>query len=259
MPPTAMRRYLFLLLLALPLHAETLIRACGGEGEWVPSSYYQRQAGRKTTVVAGYSPDVLQAALAGSNYRVVVSLLPWRRCQREVQDGGRYQLAMGVLYSAERARSYRLSAPYLRFQPAYFYRRDYFPGGLDIPSLAALQRYRVCGLFGYNYDYTGLAATQMDTGALDYPAVLGKLALGRCDLLIESLEVMAGQRRLDRLPPDAGLLTGKPLPEAPPLVAHFAVSPQMHDGANFLNTLNAGIARLQREKQLTELLRRHTE
>jgi len=253
------RHYLFPLLLALPLHAETLIRACGGEGEWVPSSYYKRDGSRKTSDVAGYSPDVLKAALAGSGYRVAVSLLPWQRCQREVQDGSRYQLAMGVLYSAERARNYQLSASYLHFQPGYYYRRDFFPGGLDIPSLAALQRYRVCGLFGYSYAYTGLATTQIDTGALDYPAVLGKLALGRCDLLIESLEVMAGQRRLGRLPPDAGLLEGRPLPEAPPLVAHFAVSPHMRDGTTFLNTLNAGIARLQRDKQLSELLRRHTE
>ncbi|GAB3242193.1 substrate-binding periplasmic protein [Chitinimonas naiadis] len=254
-----MPRYLALLLLTLPLYAETLVQACGGEVEWVPSSYFKRQDGKKTGEIAGYSPDVLNAALAESGYRVEITLLPWTRCQREVQDGLRFQLAMGVQYSEERARLYRLSAPYLRFQPAYFYRRDRFPQGLDIQHLSQLGSYRVCGLLGYNYAFTGLRPEQIDTGALDYAAALGKLALGRCDMLIETLEVMAGQRRLGRLPGDASVLEGRPLPEVAPVVAHFAISPQMPNGNDFLRRLDEGVARLQRSRQLAELLRRHTE
>ncbi len=255
----AMLRLLLLILVcSLPLRAEVVVRACGGEGEWIPSSYFKRVNGSRTAEVAGYSPDVLRAALRGSGYRVEFALLPWLRCQREVEQGQRFQLAMGMLHSPERARLYRFSDAYLRFQPGYFYLHRRYPQGLQIRQLDELSRYKVCGLYGYNYGFTRLRPEQMDNGALDYPAAMAKLAFGRCEILIETLEVMAGQRRLGRLSYDADLLRGRPLPETPPVVAHFAVSPQMADADTFLRVLNAGLARLQRERKLEAILRMHT-
>ncbi|QNM97234.1 substrate-binding periplasmic protein [Chitinimonas koreensis] len=243
---------------AAPGIAET-VRACGGEGEWIPSSYFAREHGRKTEAVVGYSVDVLREALAGSRFRPEAALLPWARCQREVRDGRRFQLAMGVLYSQERAREYLLSEPYLRFRPGYFYWRGRFPAGLSIDSAAELGRYRVCGLYGYNYGYTGLDAGRFDTGALDYPSVVAKLAAGRCDLFVETLEVMAGQRRLGRVAYDPAILVGRPIPGLPPVVAHFAVSPNAPDAVGLVRALDAGIERLRRAQRLDALLSKHTD
>ncbi|WP_374347062.1 substrate-binding periplasmic protein [Chitinimonas sp.] len=238
---------------ALPVRAERLVRACGGDAEWVPSSFFVREQGRKTERVTGYSVDVLRAALP-ADYRLEVNLMPWLRCLKEVEYGKRYQIAMGLIANEARTRVYRFSEPYQAFQPGYFYWRERRPDGVPLQSLADLSRFRVCGLLGFNYDYSGLPGAAIDTGAMDYPSLMAKLAAGRCELGLEMREVLAGRLKLGVAGVAANALLFHPLSEIPPVKASFGISRNDAQSERLLRDLDEGIARLRRQQRLKIML-----
>lgn len=243
------------MLLAQTAGAGEVVRACGGDAEWVPSSFFQRSSrGVKTGQVVGYSPDVLRAALAGKGYRIEVELLPWARCLKEVAAGHRYQVAMALIFSPSRSKEYQFTDTYQTFHPGYFYWRSHKPGGLPLASATALADFKVCGLHGFNYAYSGLPADRIDSGAVNYTSLALKLAAGRCDVGLEMQEVLSGHLRLGEIGMPTNALAWAPLPDTPPVLAAFGVGRRVPQADQLVADLNAGIRRLQGSGGLEKLL-----
>lgn len=235
--------------------AVEVIRACGGDAEWVPSSFFRRSSQDiKTEQVVGYSPDVLRAALAGKGYQVEVELLPWMRCLKEVTAGKRYQVVMALIFSPNRAKDYQFTDNYQTFHPGYFYWRSRKPGGVPLASTAALADFKVCGLYGFNYAYSGLPADRIDSGAVNYTSLALKLQVGRCDVGLEMQEVLSGHLQLGEIRIPAKALVWEPLPDSVPVMAAFGVGRRVPQADKLVADLNAGIRRLQANGGLERLL-----
>ena len=233
------------------------VHACGGANEWPPSSYFVRRDGQPTADVAGYSPDVLNAALQGSSFTPRVSLLPFARCVAEARTGAVMQTVMGAFYNDKRAESFLYSEPYLALTPRAYYLAARWPGGLPVKALRDLENLRLCGLNGISYAHLGAAADKVYTGAQDYAALVRMLFASRCDAFVESQEVINGFRLLGSPELIDPRLASVAVPEVPPLQIHFIVSRQYPQAQPLVDAINAGLRRLRRSNQLLPLLHKH--
>lgn len=254
-------RLLFVFTLALlagSAFADTLaVQACGGANEWPPSSYYVRREGQPTQEITGYSPEVLAAALEGSRFTPHASLLPFARCLADARAARGMQIVMAAFRTPQREESFLFSQPYLQLTPRAYFLAELWPKGLNLRSLADLASLRLCGLNGISYAHLGPAAAQVYTGAPDYPSLVRMLQARRCDAFVESQEVISGFRLLGVPELSGTLLASAKLPGVMPLQAHFAVSRQFPHAQDLLRAIDKGIARLQRERKLHDMLMRH--
>ncbi|HEX6705118.1 MAG TPA: transporter substrate-binding domain-containing protein [Albitalea sp.] len=245
-------------LLAPPASAATTaVHACGGANEWPPSSYYQRRDDKVTHEVAGFSPDVLGAALQGSGFEPHVALLPFARCLADARQGTDMQIVMAAFHNEKRAESFLYSDPYLALVPRAYFIAGQWPKGLGLTTLSDLASLRLCGLNGISYAHLGPAADKVYTGAADYSALVRMLQAGRCDAFVESQEVINGFRLLGVPELSGTLLASAAVPGVPPLKAHFIVSRQYPQAKPLLDAINGGLRRLQREQRLAPMLQRH--
>lgn len=239
------------------LAAPNDIHACGGANEWPPSSYYVRRDGQTTSEIAGYSPEVLAAALGGSRFRPHVALLPFARCIADARAGTQVQVVMAAFQTPQRAESFLFSQAYLLLTPRVYFLSEHFPKGLNIRTLNDLLPLRLCGLNGISYSYLGPVSEKVLTGASDYATLVRMLNGHRCDAFVESQEVIAGFRMLGAPELSAAVLSSAVLPDVPPLRVHFAVSRQYPQASELVAAIDRGLDRLQREQRLDGMLRRH--
>lgn len=233
------------------------VRACGGANEWPPSSYYARRDGHSSNDVVGFSPDVLAAALEGSKFKPRASLVPFARCLAEARAGADMQIVMAAFYNPQRAESFLFSQPYLVLTPRAYFLSEQWPKGLSFSSLSEMATLRLCGLNGISYAHLGPAAAKVYTGAADYAALVHMLQARRCDLFVESQEVINGFRLLGVPELSGSVLASASVPEVAPLQAHFAVSRQYPQALQLLRAIDEGLVRLRREQRLLPMLQRH--
>lgn len=237
--------------------AQASLHACGGQGEWPPSSYFKREGGNKTSYVTGFSPDVLSRVFSGSPYKIEFALIPWGRCLAEVASGKTFQIAMGGTYNVERARQYQFSKPYLWLTPSYFILPSVWKNAPAIRGRDELLQYKLCGFLNYNYASVGLSAEDIDTGSSSLDAMMGRLKLRRCDILIEYAEVIAGFTRLGRFEGEPETPLGRPVPGADKVALYFMISPKADQADKILALINQGLTRLGSSGELGKMLGPH--
>lgn len=253
--------FLAVLLLTAPLlsgHAAPIpVRVCGGDSEWPPSSFFRRDQGVPTREVAGLSPEVLTRIFAGSGYMPVFTLQPWARCQRGVENG-LIDIAMGGIYSAERAQRFFLSRAYFSLTPAYFYWKPAAPaGGIRIESADDLGRYRLCGMTGHNYAIYRQKDDRIDLGSGDYRAAVARLSHRRCDLFMENLEVVRGLAALGEPRLDDANLVGRAVPGLPQVPVHFMISRASQQGPALAAHIEEKLAAMEKSGELAGIAARY--
>lgn len=257
LPPACLLAFACAALGASRSQALEPVRACGGANEWPPSSYYARRDGLPTEQVVGFSPEVLAAALEGSRFAVSTDLLPFARCLADARAGRAMQIVMAAFHNPQRAEAFFYSQPYLTLRPRAYFLAEQWPKGLNLRSLDDLSGMRVCGLNGISYAHLGSAASSVYTGAADYASLVRMLQARRCDLFVESREVVDGFRLLGVPELSGGLLAHSAVPGVAPLQVHFIVSRQYAQAQPLLRAIDAGLRRLQRENRLPAMLQRH--
>ena len=251
-----------LLVAQAPARAGTLagstIRICDDGAEWPPYSYYKRVDGRPTKDVVGFSVDVIASIFKKANLSFSIELLPWARCQVEVAAGSKYQMALNASYNEERATTYHMSRAYYRTTNYYFYSRIAHPTGLKIDSVADLKKFKVCGLFGYNYETYGLPAGTVDQGTKNYLAVtLKMLHADRCDLFLEKYEVMAGFTVIGQDFLSDMNLARAPVPKMAPTKFYMMISRQSEHASELLKLINDGLAAMESSGQMEEIRKKY--
>ncbi|WP_332856068.1 substrate-binding periplasmic protein [Duganella sp. S19_KUP01_CR8] len=252
------RLYAFLLLLCLATGSACAgtVQVCADQAEMPPFVFAERANGQRGGHVVGASVDLLNLIGARYGWTVSVQLLPWARCLALVADH-RVDIALNV-GQADTAGNLVLSDAYFTMHNVYFYSRRARPQGLKLQQLSDVRHYHLCGLGGYRFEVYGIPTNTVDRGAtIGYEQLVGKLHLGRCDLFIDSRETMAGQYlinpKLRSLLVD-GTLVSQPLPDSPLRPLYFGVAASGADAAKLLQSLNEGLARLAKTKELDKLL-----
>lgn len=235
-----------------------VVGVCDGAPEWPPFTYFRRVDGRPSTELTGFSVDVVSAIFERAKRPFRVELLPWRRCLTEVAQGSTYQVALEASSNPEREATYWLSRPFYRTTGHYFYSRQRFPSGPEIAKAADLNRYRICGLLGFNYAMFGLDNQRVEQANGDHAALIRRLQSGRCDLFVEQIEVMVGYRILGQdllADPDLGHQAVPGLPSTP---FHMLVSRKIPQAQELLHLINTGLADLEARHELDRLWSKHT-
>ncbi|MBV8658893.1 MAG: transporter substrate-binding domain-containing protein [Burkholderiales bacterium] len=200
--------------------------------------------------------DVLKliAGRVGRDSASVVAL-PLRRCLAMVASGQLDVLA-NVPTAQIDPKPFLVTESYFTLTSEYVYWKKRFPEGVAIKTVDDLQRYRVCGIAGYNYEGYGLSLNQVDMGAPSYRALVHKMASGRCDLFIDKRETIAGLRLVDAdlfAELTGGAFVMGALTEDLPTGLHYAFSKQMPDGAAFLARFNAALSDARRRGEIGRL------
>lgn len=228
------------------------LRVCEDENQWPPYTYQDNGQ------LIGYAIDAIQQIAGARQWQLQIDLLPWSRCLSALRNG-QYHLTLNASDSIERRRDYLLTRPYYFTHSVYFYSRRHHPE-LRIDRLADLRRYRLCGIFGYNYESYGLRPRDLDLGANRFPQLIAKLHLDRCDLFLEKREVVAGFGLIN--PEMSALLRDpqlaqKPLPKMAPIGFHMMVSRQAPAADELYQAIEDELREMARRGKLTRLLRRY--
>lgn len=202
--------------------------------------------------IRGASADLITQVLQRAGYTPRITLLPWKRCLAEV-EAGRMAMLINASFSAERAQKYLMSRPYYSIHSALFYLRTRFLTPPVLTTPADLNRYRYCGLFGYNYSMYAIAPDQINTGARDEATRFEMLRLGRCDFVLGDLEVLQSFAAMGQV--NLSAIAHMAIPDAKPKEFHALVSRAWPDAGQLLQLLNDGIAAAKADKSYDRIFR----
>ncbi|RTL31411.1 MAG: transporter substrate-binding domain-containing protein [Burkholderiales bacterium] len=236
------------------------VDACADRAEMPPFTFTERANGQLTGRVVGASVDILASILKASGQRLEVHLLPWARCLAEV-DAGRVQLALNVSQNEADHRSFRLTHAYFRTHAVALFARSRYPNGLDLRAPSAWASLKVCGFGGHRFEHFGLDSSVVDRGTTQsYDQVIAKLNLGRCDLFIDSREVIGGTFLVNhgmRAQLAHGTIDLQALSDVPPQALYFGVADSGPSSTALLQLLNQGLEELERHNELNTIVGRY--
>jgi len=230
---------------------QPVVKICDDQAGWPPYTFADPQ---NPTVVRGASAELVVEILKRAGFDAVVTLLPWKRCQSEVETG-KFALALNASYSAERAKIYLLSQPYYTLNSALFYRASKYPNPPDVNSVADMQKYRYCGLLGYNYAMYALPPEALDTSARNEVNRFAMLASNRCDFAIGDVELLKAFETMGQL--DLHGTAHIPIPGAKPKEFHVMVSRSAAGGEKMLKIINEGLVSLKADKTYAKIFKKY--
>ena len=228
---------------------ETLL-FCGDQAGWPPYTFEQHGQ------IKGYDIDLLQRILKPAGIRYRVTMLPWRRCLKMVKQGD-IHVALSASGDHERERIYRMSRTYYLTTPSYIYLKQRFPDGLDLSPKKLLQKgYKICGLRGCSYRNFGFLPDQIEATTDTFRQLFHKTKAGRCDLLLARYEVIEGFAQTGQFFMGAQW-AHEPVPGSGPDHFKMLVSRNIPGSEQLHERLNQGIAALEAEGILEQLLRQY--
>jgi len=244
-----LRFYLATLLVSLALSNSALsreVKICDDQAEWPPYTYYAREGGvPNKSQLTGATKDLIDRIFESSSLNYSIKLLPWKRCLNEVIDGQTYEIFADASSNEDRLKTYHRSRPTYKTTEGLFFSKKRFPNGLKISSAADLNKYKLCGLLGYNYaSYFELGVKKdVDLGVNHASKALLKLEKGRCDVFLSIIEPIFGAVAINQFPmgPEIDHI---PLPGAKGTIFYFWVSKKSPRAAALLETINTSIDKL---------------
>ena len=161
----------------------------------------------------------------------------------------------------ERAEEYYLSIPIYKTRKGVFYSSRKYPAGIPISKLSDLNNFDICGIHGYNseYMYTGDGLKKdkkIDTGAKSVHDALRKIASGRCDLLLTSIEPVYGAAQIGKynIPKYISVI---PMSEMEPTTFHIFISRSSPRAYELLTKINQAILILQHNGVSKEIFKKY--
>ena len=239
----------------LDLHGFTIGITDDGS-EWPPYTYYQRVDGKPSTEIVGFSVDVITEILGREGIDFKIQLLPWKRAQAEVEDGSEFQMFLSGSWSEERALKYYISHPYYSTSGYYFYSKTKFPEGLSVNNLDDIKKYSIAGLAGHSYADYGIASSEIYQGTNSYSALIGQILLGRYDIFLESLEIIAGYSTITENVLDNPDLAYVKVPGMK-TVEFYMMFTKNEVGLELKKVVDKGLSEMNEAGRLTELLKKY--
>ncbi len=177
---------------------------------------------------------------------------PWSRCLKTVEFGA-MDFALGAYADPERARRFAYSRRYVSLTPQVFFRAD---KPLAIQATGDLRRYKGCGILGQSYAHYGLAPADLDLSVTNFDGIFSKLKAGRCDYVVEELEVVAGLKRTGRDYLGDPTILSAPVPGAEAPTKHL-VAAKGSPAARLLPGIDAALARMVASGEVAAIWRRY--
>ena len=174
------------------------VHICDDAAEWPPYIYYQRVNGKPDkSTITGATVDLLKALFKEIKMEFTIELLPWKRCLTEVDQfgqSGKYEVFVDGSYNEERYNKYYLSTPLYKTHVGVFYSKKRFPEGPPITQASDLNQYRLCGMFGYNFEpfISAGVTTNISTAGKNNTTNFLLLEKQRYDFFLSAIEPVYG-------------------------------------------------------------------
>jgi polar amino acid transport system substrate-binding protein len=235
--------------LATPLAPE--VKICDDAAGWPPYTFADHKDPR---VVRGASADLIVEILRRAGYSASITLLPWKRCLRDVETGAMAML-LNASYSEDRAKTYLLSQPYYKLHSALYYTTARFPVRPSIKTIADMQKYKYCGLLGYNYSMYAITDVMLDTSARTEASRFNMLRAERCDFAIGDIELVTAFAAMGQV--DLSGTAYIPIPGAKPKDFHVLISRNDAGSEKLLKVIDNGIKDLKADKTYARIFSKY--
>ncbi|MCL9780923.1 transporter substrate-binding domain-containing protein [Vibrio sp. S4M6] len=240
-----------------------VVNICNDNAEWPPYTFHPRDNGKadKSSLV-GASYDTLKVIFQQAGMKMEMKMIPWKRCLDEVQNyakKGQFELFMDGSSNDERMSKYIRTEAFYQTNQGYLYSTKKFPSGPEVKKVSDLNKYKVCGIAGYNYETymkNGLTA-EIDTRAKSPKNVLQKLSAGRCDIFLSAIEPILGGNLVGQITftPDIKYAV---LNELPKTKFYAWVSKGSPRSAQLVETINNGLNKLKADGELDKIFKKYT-
>lgn len=246
-------------LLAFAAHARAALpptlRVCGDVNEFPPFSYHQRVDGKKSRTVAGFDVDVLEYVFAGSEQKLEFDLLPWARCLLLARQG-HYDIVMDGIKSPERERDFLHAATHYSLTPVFLYLKSEPKPALD--SIRDLAHLRICSQADYNYAPYGIPDAMITNRARTIDDAAAMLKLGRCNIILQEVEVLNAHARLGGLDLMNSPEFEKFRPDWVKVIDFYFMVPRTNTHRKeLIDVLDRGIARMRKSGELERVRNLH--
>lgn len=223
------------------------VQVCDDGAEWPPYIYYQRVGGLPNKeVLEGATKDLMDRMFELAKLEYSVRLLPWKRCLNEVTTGETYEMLSNAGSNDERLAAYHRSIPIYATTAGVFYSASKFSDGIVLEQASDLNKYKLCGIGGYNYEMYHRAGVkkEIDTGTQNAPATFSKVMLGRCDIFLSIIEPIFGAAAINQYQIPEGL-THNTVPGIEPTKFYLWVSKKSPRAQEILDKINKALIELQ--------------
>ncbi len=253
--------FLFLAFGAATVYGQE-VRICDDDAEWPPYLYYQRVDGKvDKKQLVGIVKELFDIIFKEVELEYSIKLIPWKRCLAELENfdtSQRYEIVANGSYSLPRAKKFWASLPMYITHRGVFYSEKRFPDGPPIKKKSDVADYRICGVDGYDYRdiFTWGENIKIDQGAKSNGAALKKIALGRCDIMITSMEPIYGAAAIGNLTIPKGIKS-YPMPGLKPSIFHFWISKKSPRATELLLALNEAMMKVIYTRQYERIYRKY--
>lgn len=241
---------LFLTLSTTFIFANEPLEVCTDNSDWAPYTYYERVLdGKKINRFVGASVDALEAISKKTGIKFNISAYPWKRCLKSVEvfaKAKKYEAFMDGTQSPDRDAKFLRTDVFYSTTLGLFYSKDRFPNGLNVTKREELKPYKVCGIFGQNYDIYAKLGIKVDTGSKNASSAIKKVLGGRCEVYVNSLEPILGDVLLGNVDMPEKLKYTQ-IKEIENNYFYFWISRQSPRAEQLINTMNKAIRELKQE------------
>ncbi|MBI9091219.1 MAG: transporter substrate-binding domain-containing protein [Desulfobacterium sp.] len=235
----------------------TIYIGAEARNDWPPFEFFQREDGKPTEKIVGYTIDVLNEIFSKHRIEYDFRAYPWARCLSNLVSGEKIQMVLPASLDEERRSKYLISDTVYTITPSFFYLKKNYPNGLKIKSPEDFLTYsEICGRHGYNYVNFGLENEKVKRYSKNFKSLISMLKKNRCHIVLARYEVMAGHGLLGTsyLNDEIGYA---PVPGVPPESFHFMISKNYPHGDALLKIINSGILRLRKQGRLKKILKKY--
>lgn len=244
-------------LAAAPLaQAQEVVTACLDETDRSGYAYPDTEGAWR-----GAAVDLVRALAREAGVRLLLQPLPWARCLRQAKAAGAEAVDFAFYASAspQRQVDYAFLGPIHHLTGGVWFvtARSELPHALA--SYAVMDRYRLCGVFGSNYDWVQAVGIRhrVDAGAQNLRAAVSKLVLGRCDYLLGVAELRAAAQRQGIAAADMEALSFAPYPDAAPVGYYLLFNPRQPRHQPLLAAFTAAFEQLARSGAIERIYREY--
>ncbi|MCP4712831.1 MAG: amino acid ABC transporter substrate-binding protein, partial [Planctomycetes bacterium] len=135
-----------------------------------------------------------------------LDIIPWKRCQAEVENGVKYQMFLSGGLNPSRLEKYHITQPYYFTRAYYFWALKHHPNGLNIRDDSLkntlhdlTNKYKMGNVLGYGmgiYKSNGIDISNVYNGAPNYKSLEQMLLKGRVDVFYEAIEIIEGLAKI---------------------------------------------------------------
>jgi len=237
----------------------TKVNVCDDVAEWPPYTYWEREDGEvNKDKLTGAMIEVLYEIAEITDIVFDISMLPWKRCLLDVNEFSQKQkseMFINGTFNVERAEKYYITAPIYFNKAGVWYSNKRFPNGFTIKSFDELNKYKLCGVLGYNYDrYKVADSSQVDTRATSLDQAMKKVSADRCNLLLESAAIPYGFQAIGKsvIPEDVKFAV---IEDSPAAGFHIFIAKSSPRAFKLLTTINQAVIILGANGTIDKIMR----